>query len=142
MLYLTGELSKPIRLQSAYVSDEEFKRVIDYLKNLDDVHSLDSIDLDGKQDGESADAMFASMVDDEEEDDLYEEAKQAVIDAGKASTSYLQRKLRIGYSRAARLIDILEERGVIGPADGSRPREILDENQPDDEDGQEERDNE
>ena len=142
MLYLTGELSKPIRLQSAYVSDEEFKRVIDYLKNLDDVQELDSIDLDGKQDGESADAMFASMVDDEEEDDLYEEAKQAVIDAGKASTSYLQRKLRIGYSRAARLIDILEERGVIGPADGSRPREILDENQPDDEDDQEERDNE
>ena len=130
MLYLTGELSKPIRLQSAYVSDEEFKRVIEYLKNLDDVHSLDSIDLDGKQDGESADAMFASMVDDEEEDDLYEEAKQAVIDAGKASTSYLQRKLRIGYSRAARLIDILEERGVIGPADGARPREILDEGAP------------
>ncbi len=128
MLYLTGELSKPIRLQSAYVSDEEFKRVIEYLKNLEDVHSLDSIDLDGKQDGESADAMFASMVDDEEDDDLYEDAKQAVMDAGKASTSYLQRKLRIGYSRAARLIDILEERGVIGPADGARPREILDQN--------------
>jgi len=132
MLYLTGELSKPIRLQSAYVSDEEFKRVIEYLKNLDDVHSLDSIDLDGKQDGESADAIFASMVDDEDEDDLYDEAKQAVMDAGKASTSYLQRKLRIGYSRAARLIDILEERGVIGPADGARPREILDRNAPSD----------
>lgn len=126
MLYLTGELSKPIRLQSAYISEDELKKVIDYLKNLDDVHELDSIDLDGKQDGESGDAMFAAMVDDEEEDELYEEARQAVIDAGKASTSYLQRKLRIGYSRAARLIDILEERGVIGPADGSRPREILD----------------
>jgi S-DNA-T family DNA segregation ATPase FtsK/SpoIIIE len=138
MLYLTGELSKPIRLQSAYVSDEEFKRVIDYLKNLEDVHSLDSIDLDGKQDGESADAMFASMVDEEEEDDLYEDAKQAVIDAGKASTSYLQRKLRIGYSRAARLIDMLEERGVIGPADGARPREILDQSEPADDETEEE----
>jgi DNA segregation ATPase FtsK/SpoIIIE, S-DNA-T family len=66
------------------------------------------------------------MVDaDGDDDDLYEDAKQAVLEAGKASTSYIQRKLRVGYSRAARLIDILEERGVIGPADGARPREIL-----------------
>jgi DNA segregation ATPase FtsK/SpoIIIE-like protein len=55
----------------------------------------------------------------------YEEAKKAVIEAGKASTSYLQRKLRIGYSAAAQMMDLLEERGVIGPADGSKPREIL-----------------
>lgn len=66
-----------------------------------------------------------SLFESEEEDDLYEDAKKAVIEAGKASTSYLQRKLRIGYSRAARLMDLLEERGVIGPADGSAPREIL-----------------
>ena len=59
------------------------------------------------------------------EDDLYSEAKTAVIEAGKASTSYLQRRLRVGYSRAARLMDMLEERGVIGPPDGSSPREIL-----------------
>ena len=63
--------------------------------------------------------------DDEAEDELFDDAKYAVMEAGKASTSYLQRKLRIGYSRAARLMDILEEQGVIGPADGSRPREIL-----------------
>lgn len=60
----------------------------------------------------------------DDDDDLYEDAKQAVIDAGKASTSYIQRKLRVGYSRAARLIDMLEENGVIGPADGSKPREV------------------
>ena len=59
------------------------------------------------------------------EDELYNDAKQAVLEAGKASTSYLQRKLRIGYSRAARLIDLLEENGVIGPQDGARPREIV-----------------
>jgi DNA segregation ATPase FtsK/SpoIIIE-like protein len=58
------------------------------------------------------------------DDELYEEAKMAVIEAGKASTSYLQRKLRIGYSRSARLMDMLEENGVIGPADGSKPREV------------------
>ena len=60
-----------------------------------------------------------------ETDELYEEAKQIIISEGKASTSYLQRKLRIGYSRAARLIDLLEEGGVIGPADGSKARELL-----------------
>ena len=65
------------------------------------------------------------MVDDEDSDDLYEDARQAVIGAGKASTSYLQRKLRVGYSRAARLMDMLEERGVIGAQDGSKAREIL-----------------
>jgi S-DNA-T family DNA segregation ATPase FtsK/SpoIIIE len=63
--------------------------------------------------------------DEEEDDDLYEEAKQIVIEAGKASTSYIQRKLRVGYARAARLMDILESRGVIGPADGAKPREVL-----------------
>jgi S-DNA-T family DNA segregation ATPase FtsK/SpoIIIE len=61
----------------------------------------------------------------EEEDELYEEAKRAVIESGKASTSFLQRRFRIGYSRAARLIDLLEDRGVIGPSDGSSSRDIL-----------------
>ena len=72
-------------------------------------------------------SIFESGALDNEEvdDDLYEEAREAVISAGKASTSYLQRKLRIGYSRAARLMDILEEKSVIGPADGSKPRMVL-----------------
>lgn len=123
-LFLSGELSKPIRLQSAYINEDELKEVVEYLKNQSSAQELDSIDLEGKTE-DNPDAFFESVVDDEDGDDLYDDAKQAVIDAGKASTSYLQRKLRIGYSRAARLIDILEERGVIGPADGSRPREIL-----------------
>lgn len=72
----------------------------------------------------SGNTFFATM-ETSGEDDLYEEARQAVIDAGKASTSYLQRKLRIGYSRSARLMDILEERGVISAQDGTKPREIL-----------------
>jgi len=61
----------------------------------------------------------------ENEDDLYEEARQTIVGAGKASTSYLQRKLGVGYARAARLIDMLEERGVIGPGSGAKPREVL-----------------
>lgn len=126
LLFLSGELAKPIRLQSAFISEEELKKVVTYLKNQTDAQELDSIDFGGDGGADhSPDAFFGSMVDDEEEDDLYEEAKQAVIEANKASTSYLQRKLRVGYSRAARLMDILEERGVIGPADGAKPREIL-----------------
>ncbi len=125
MLFLSGELSKPIRLQSAFISEEELKNVVTYLKQQSDAQELDSINLDGDSKDGNADAFFGAMVDNEDEDDLYEEAKQAVIEANKASTSYLQRKLRVGYSRAARLIDILEERGIIGPADGAKPREIL-----------------
>lgn len=65
-----------------------------------------------------------SPLDEMDDDELYEDAKEIVIEAGKASTSYLQRKLRIGYSRAARLMDMLEEKGVIGPANGSEPRQV------------------
>jgi len=126
-LFLSGELSKPIRLQSAFINEEELKDVVDYLKNQSSAQELDPINLDGKEDGNESDAFFGAVIDDDEDsDDLYEDAKQSVIDAGKASTSYLQRKLRVGYSRAARLMDMLEERGVIGEADGSKPREILD----------------
>lgn len=124
MLFLSGELSKPIRLQSPFISEDELKKVVEYLKNQAEAHELDAISFDTDEEN-SPDAFFGSVVEDDDEDDLYGDAKQAVIDAGKASTSYLQRKLRIGYSRAARLMDILEERGVIGPQDGSKPREIL-----------------
>ena len=61
----------------------------------------------------------------EDEDELYEKAKEEVLKAGRGSTSYLQRRLGVGYSRAAKLIDILEEKGVIGPPNGSKPREVI-----------------
>jgi DNA segregation ATPase FtsK/SpoIIIE, S-DNA-T family len=124
MLFLSGELGKPVRLQSSFVSEDEVKNVVDYLRNQDNAQILDSINFDD-QSNNNSDAFFGAMVDDEDGDDLYEDAKQAVMEAGKASTSYLQRKLRIGYSRAARLMDILEERGVIGAQEGSKPREVL-----------------
>jgi S-DNA-T family DNA segregation ATPase FtsK/SpoIIIE len=126
MLFLSAEQSKPTRLQSAFVSTEEVNKVVAYLKDQSSVQELDSINLEGNKDGSSPDAFFGSSVDSSDDDDeLYEDAKQAVLEANKASTSYLQRKLRVGYSRAARLIDILEERGIIGPADGAKSREIL-----------------
>ena len=140
MLFLSGELSKPIRLQSAFISEDELKNVVNYLKQQSSAQELDSINLDSENKDGNADAFFGASVDTDEDDELYEDAKQAVIDANKASTSYLQRKLRVGYSRAARLMDILEERGIIGPADGAKSREILVNN--DDYDYQDDEENE
>jgi len=123
MLYLSGDMGKPARLQAPYLTEGEVKKVVKYLKdNYSDLVS-DEIQFSDESKGV---ALANAFSDDEEiDDDLYQEAKQVVEEAGKASTSYLQRKLRIGYSRAARLMDILEERGVIGPADGSKPREVI-----------------
>ena len=127
MLFLSGEMSKPVRLQSAFISETEVKKVTKYLAEQykDDVPN--ELNLGGGDEERTGSSIFESgALDDAEiDDDLYEEAKEAVIAAGKASTSYLQRKLRIGYSRAARLMDILEEKGVIGAADGSKPRGVI-----------------
>ncbi len=127
MLYLASDSPKPIRVQSPFISEAEVKKVVKYLKkkHVDDLPEM--IDFSGEGVENGAGEVFASIdLSEEETDPLYEQARLEVIQAGKASTSYLQRKLRIGYSRAARLMDLLEERGVIGPADGSKPRTILD----------------
>ncbi|MES2471195.1 MAG: DNA translocase FtsK [Patescibacteria group bacterium] len=127
MLYLGGEMSKPYRLQSAYISESELKRVVSYLADSYKDELVSQISLTPQEPG--ADAVFAAGIDNNddlgEEDDMYEQARDVVVAAGKASTSYIQRKLGVGYSRAARLMDMLEERGVIGPANGSKPREVL-----------------
>ena len=125
MLFLFPDSNKPKRLQPAFVSEDEVKRVVSYLKE-QDAHSLDTINLDPSGVKADPNAIFAASVDDDEEDDdMYQEAVQTAREAGKVSTSFLQRKLRLGYSRAARLIDIMEERGIIGPADGSKPRPYI-----------------
>ncbi len=126
MLYLSGDMAKPLRLQSAFISESEVKNVVNYLKKTDDAPPS-QVDFTSKEVQSMDNPIFSGSLEDEEEidDELYERAKDEVVSAGKASTSYLQRRLRIGYARAARLMDVLEERGVIGPQDGSRPREIL-----------------
>lgn len=123
MLYMSGEMSKPIRLQSPYISETEVKKVVEYLvKNSEESLPTD-LNLESEQ---SKNVIFDSTNSgDDSDDDLYEDAREVVISAGKASTSYLQRKLRVGYARAARLMDILEENGVIGPGEGAKPREVL-----------------
>ncbi len=126
MLYLGGEMAKPLRLQSAYITETEVKKVAKYLADTYKDEVLGEINLTN-QNEPGKDSIFEANLDDEdagEEDDMYEQAKQTVIETGKASTSFLQRKLGVGYSRAARLMDILEQKGVIGPANGSKAREV------------------
>jgi len=125
MLYLGGEMSKPMRIQSAFISETEVKKVVKYLADAyrdeipgEEINFTEATDRN---------ALFEGNLEDDlgDDDELYEAAKDEVLRAGKASTSYIQRKLRVGYARAARLIDMLEERGIIGPGDGAKPREVI-----------------
>jgi S-DNA-T family DNA segregation ATPase FtsK/SpoIIIE len=125
MLFLSSDTPKPVRLQSAYLSDAELHQVVGYLKKQAANAPLDSLDLSGNAEKSSDVFLGVSMDDDDVDDDLYEEVKQTVIATRKASTSFLQRKFGIGYSRAAKLIDTLESKGVIGPGQGSKPRDVL-----------------
>jgi S-DNA-T family DNA segregation ATPase FtsK/SpoIIIE len=120
-------MSQPQRIQSAFISENEVKDVVKFLAQGYENDIPSEINLDANNNNVK-NSIFEATLDDEkmeEEDDLYEEAKQTVLEAGKASTSYLQRKLGVGYARAARLIDILEERGVVGPGSGAKPREVF-----------------
>lgn len=126
MLFLSGEMSKPRRIQAPFISEDEVKKVVAHILKTSEGTLPNEIDFSDARMGQGPDPIFSSSIEDESEDDeLYADAKRTVIEAGKASTSYLQRKLGVGYARAARLMDILEERGVIGPADGAKPRDII-----------------
>jgi len=139
MLYISAETVKPKRIQGAYISEKEVRKVVEHIKEqaLKIPEVAEKIeegvlenhlaqDLKKSLEGEPAEGGFESFYDTGEgEDPLYEEAKRVVIEARKASASLLQRRLRIGYARAARLIDMLEEKGVVGPGEGAKPREIL-----------------
>ena len=129
MLFISGEILKPKRIQCAYASEKELRRVVDHIKSQSgfDKQSNQALlgnslydDLSKALQEPGGDNSDSSQVD----DSLYEEAKKVVIEAKKASASLLQRRLRIGYARAARLIDVMEEKGLVGPAEGAKPREI------------------
>jgi len=129
MLFLAGDTAKPRRIQGGFVSESEVQNVTKFIN--------DQVELIPDQTAETE--MFepkpgiglgSALGEDDEfgdgdEDPLYEPARDTVVKAGKASASYLQRRLKIGYARAARLLDLLEERGIIGPGEGAKPREIL-----------------
>ncbi|MDX9972435.1 MAG: DNA translocase FtsK [FCB group bacterium] len=118
MLYLPAGHSKPTRIQGAFVSDEEMNALVAYLKTQAPPQYRDEIEKYGK----SKDS-FDEIGD--EDDELFDEAVRVVLETGQASISMVQRRLRVGYTRAARLIDMMELRGIVGPHSGSKAREIL-----------------
>jgi S-DNA-T family DNA segregation ATPase FtsK/SpoIIIE len=134
LLFVSAEISKPVRIQGAYVSEKEVKRVVNYINSHLRPSGFGGQAKIGEEifKNELAEDLAKGLEVQETEiesfyggeDPLYEEAKRLVIEAKKASASFLQRRLRIGYARAARLIDMMEDRGVVGPADGAKPREV------------------
>ncbi|HWZ65519.1 MAG TPA: DNA translocase FtsK [Patescibacteria group bacterium] len=123
MLLLTPQMSKPKRIQGAWTMDEEVMKITDHLRlqrppEYDPEILAQPVQLSGK-------GSIVMDFDGGGDDDMYKEAVRVVFESGKASASLLQRRLRVGYARAARLIESMEEQGIIGPADGARPRDVL-----------------
>jgi S-DNA-T family DNA segregation ATPase FtsK/SpoIIIE len=124
MLLLTADMPKPKRVQGAFISDEETNKITDFIRmqrppDYDDEVISQPVQLNGRG------GVVADYGGQDADDDMYKDAVRAVIEGRKASTSLLQRRLRIGYGRAARLIETMEEQGIISSADGNRPREVL-----------------
>ena len=122
MLFLPMGENSPVRIQGAFVSEEEIQKVVDYVCEQQKAQYDTSL-TEMRNDTESHNDGYES--DEDYEDPLYNEIVDYVIQAGKISASLIQRKYRLGYNRAARIIDLLEERGIIGPPNGSKPREVL-----------------
>lgn len=123
MLFMTAELSKPKRIQGAYLSDSEINDVVNFIKEkCGPAEYLEGVTDRQRVNGNAGVGMDGTHGD---EDELFEEAKEIIVKANKASTSMLQRRLSIGYGRAAKMLDQLEEAGIIGPSNGSKPREVF-----------------
>ncbi len=122
MLFISAEFNKPKRVQGAFIGEKEVKKVVDFFKQQTGavIYNEEILQKPKKSFG----IPGVSGTRDEADDELFEEAKEEVLRARKASASLLQRRLRIGYARAARLLDILEEKGIIGPGEGAKPREV------------------
>ncbi len=124
MLFISAEITKPRRIQGAYISEEEMQSVVKFIRKENPALEMNHLgeDLTRSLDHTRTEGSFDE---DSVDDELYAEALELVREAKKASASLLQRRLRIGYARAARLLDIMEERGVIGAGEGAKPREVF-----------------
>lgn len=130
MLYQPVGIQKPVRLQGCYVSDSEIERVVDFIKQTSEAEYDESIIAEIERQTEMVasngkDGASDDFDEGDEQDDKLEEAIDYVIEAGQASTSSLQRRLKLGYGRAARLIDTMEKMGIVGGYEGSKPRQVL-----------------
>ncbi len=121
MLYASAIEPFPTRIQGTFVTDGEVENVVEFVKTLGEPDYIDDEIFVDDEDDETAEPGLFS----EGDDPLYQKALDIVIEAGKASASYIQRRLKIGYNRAARLVEEMEARGIVGPANGSKPREII-----------------
>ena len=124
MLYLPMGENAPTRIQGAYITDDEIKNIIDYVSGQQKVQYDMTLGNSNKS-TEILEGTASREEKDEYDEPFYNDMVKFVVDTGKVSASLLQRKYRIGYNRAARAIDLLEERGIIGPPNGSKPREVL-----------------
>jgi S-DNA-T family DNA segregation ATPase FtsK/SpoIIIE len=120
MLYAGVVDPFPIRMQGAFISEEEVETVVEYVKTLGKPDYIDDEIFYDDEDDDADPSLFSDG-----DDPLYEKALEIVLQQGKASASYIQRRLKIGYNRAARLVELMEQNGVVGPAQGSKPRELL-----------------
>ena len=120
MLFSGSTDAFPVRMQGAFVSDDEVERVVAHVKTLGEPDYIDEEIFVDDDDDEGP-----SLFDDEDDDPLYEKALEIVLSQGKASASFLQRKLKIGYNRAARIVELMEEKGIVGKAQGSKPRDLV-----------------
>jgi len=126
LLFVSSEMSKPRRIQGGYLTEDEIKKVVHFIAKNNQPAEESGVALEAVE-GEngSSGALFDSISGENDDDELYGEAVEVVRSAQKASASLLQRRLKVGYARAARLLDIMEERGVVGPGEGAKPRDIL-----------------
>jgi len=124
MLFAPIGASKPIRLQGAFISDKEVERVVDFIKGNSSARYDEDI-IEKIDNGKPVNINENSDNHENDADELLPRAIEIAVDTGKISASYIQRRLKVGFSRAARIIDQMEERGLIGPQDGSKPREVL-----------------
>ncbi len=126
MLFISSDYSKPKRIQSSFVTEEEVNKVVNFIRDNNKEVELVTKEIN-QMDDQTKDFApnFDRLSEDEDEDELYKEAVQTVVEAQKASASLLQRRLKVGYARAARLLDIMEAKGIVGPGDGAKPREVF-----------------
>ena len=123
MLYASAVDPAPIRIQGTFVSDQEVENVVTAVKDYGEPDYIDEEIFVEDDDEDAARDLFGEPMSDD--DPLYDQALEIVVQSGKASASYIQRRLKIGYNRAARLVEEMEERGIVGPANGSKPREVI-----------------
>ena len=125
MLFYPVGMSKPLRVQGCYVSDSEVERVVAFVKEAQDADYDENVMEEIEKQAVAEKNSGGDGGGFSEEDEMLPKAIECVIEAGQASTSLLQRRLKLGYARAARLIDEMEQRGVVGPFEGSKPRQVL-----------------